>query len=87
MQARLGFGIATAIDPEILLVDEVMAVGDADFAAKCEKRINKLLEGGTTLILVSHSMADIRKYCTRTVKIDHGRIIADGPTAEILGTM
>lgn len=85
MQARLSFGIATAIDPEILLVDEVMAVGDADFAGKCEKRINRLLEGGTTLILVSHSMGDIRKYCTRTVKIDHGRIVADGPTDEVLG--
>lgn len=85
MQARLGFGIATAIDPEILLVDEVMAVGDADFASKCEKRINKLLEGGTTLILVSHSMSDIRKYCTRVVKIDHGRIVADGTTEEVLG--
>ena len=87
MQARLGFGIATAIEPEILLVDEVMAVGDADFAAKCEKRINRLLAGGTTLILVSHSMADIRKYCTRVVKLDHGHVVADGPTEEVLGML
>ena len=85
MQARLSFGVATAIEPEILLVDEVMAVGDADFAAKCETRINKLLAGGTTLVLVSHSMADIRKYCTRVVKLDHGHVIADGPTEEVLG--
>lgn len=85
MQARIGFGIATAIEPEILLVDEVMAVGDADFSAKCEVRINRLLRGGTTLILVSHSMADIRKYCTRTIRMDHGNIVADGPTEEILG--
>lgn len=85
MQARLGFGIATAIEPEILLVDEVMSVGDTDFAEKCERRINKLLAGGTTLILVSHSMADIRKYCTRVVKLDHGHIVADGPTEEVLG--
>ncbi len=85
MQARLGFGVATAIDPEILLVDEVMAVGDADFAAKCEKRINGLLANGTTLILVSHSMADIRKYCTRVVKLDHGHLVADGKTEEVLG--
>lgn len=84
MQARLGFGIATAIEPEILLVDEVMAVGDADFAAKCEKRINKLLDIGTTLILVSHSMADIRKYCQRVIKLDHGRVVADGLSSEIL---
>jgi ABC-type polysaccharide/polyol phosphate transport system ATPase subunit len=85
MQARLGFGIATAIKPELLLVDEVMAVGDADFAKKCETRINGLLADGTTLILVSHSMGDIQKYCTRVVKIDHGKIVADGPTAEVLG--
>lgn len=86
MQARLSFGIATAIEPEVLLVDEVMAVGDADFAGKCEKRINKLLAGGTTLVLVSHSMADIRKYCARVVKMDHGRIVADGPTESVFGT-
>ncbi len=85
MQARLGFGIATAIEPEILLVDEVMAVGDAAFAAKCEKRINKLLAGGTTLILVSHNPADIRKYCNRVVKLDHGRIVADGAPEAVLG--
>lgn len=84
MQARLGFGIATAIEPEILLVDEVMAVGDADFAAKCEKRINGLLNNGTTLILVSHSMADIRKYCTRAIRLDHGHVVADGPVNELL---
>ena len=84
MQARLSFGIATAIEPEILLVDEVMAVGDADFAQKCEIRINRLLAGGTTLLLVSHSMADIRKYCSRVVKIDHGRIVADGTVEEVL---
>ena len=70
MLARLGFGIATAIKPEILLVDEVMAVGDANFAGKCEKRIAGLLAGGTTLILVSHSMADIRKYCDRVIRLD-----------------
>jgi len=86
MQARLGFGIATAIDPEVLLVDEVLSVGDADFAAKCETRINRLLAGGTTLVLVSHSMAAIRKHCVRVVKIDHGRIVADGPVAEVLGS-
>ena len=80
MMARLGFGVATAIQPEILLVDEVMAVGDANFAAKCEVRINKLLQGGTTLILVSHNPADIEKYCKRVIRIDHGKIIEDKET-------
>lgn len=84
MQARLGFGVATAIEPEILLVDEVMAVGDADFAAKCEKRINRLLANGTTLVLVSHSMADIQKYCTRVIRLDHGKVVADGRAEEVL---
>ena len=77
MLARLGFGVATAIQPEILLVDEVMAVGDASFAQKCEVRINNLLKGGTTLILVSHNPADIKKYCNRVITIDHGKVIAD----------
>ena len=87
MQARLGFGVATAIDPEILLVDEVMAVGDAEFAAKCEKRINRLLDGGTTLFLVSHNKADIHKYCTRAVKLERGRVIMDGAVDDVLATI
>ena len=86
MLARLGFGIATAIKPEILLVDEVMAVGDADFAAKCKQRIDGLLADGATLILVSHSMAVIRAYCDRVIRLDHGHVVADGPTDKILGT-
>lgn len=85
MLARIGFGVATAIKPEILLVDEVMAVGDADFKKKCEERINGLLNAGTTLILVSHSMSDIKKYCQRVIKLDHGHIVADGLTEEVLG--
>lgn len=85
MYARLGFGVATAIEPEILLVDEVMAVGDADFKAKCEKRINKLLDNGTTLFLVSHTPDDVRKYCRRAVKLDHGKVVGDGTVKEILG--
>jgi len=85
MQARLGFAVATAIDPEILLVDEVMAVGDADFMKKCETRISRLFENGTTLFLVSHNWDDIRKYCDRVVKIEHGHVVADGPTREVIG--
>lgn len=80
MKARVGFGVATAINPDILIVDEVMAVGDADFKGKCSERINKLLEGGTTLLLVSHSPADIQKYCNRVIRLDHGRVVYDGPT-------
>lgn len=85
MQARLGFAVATAINPEILLVDEVMAVGDADFAAKCEKRMNALISTGTTLLLVSHNLPDIRRHCSRVIKLDHGRIVADGTVSDVIG--
>ena len=77
MKARLGFGVATAIQPELLLVDEVMAVGDAKFSLKCESRIRNLLQNGTTLILVSHNSADIKKYCSRVIQLDHGKVVKD----------
>ena len=79
MMARLGFGIATAINPEILLVDEVLSVGDASFREKCSERITKLLKQGVTLILVSHSMDHIKKHCDRVLKLDHGRLVSDQP--------
>ncbi len=85
MLARLGFGIATAIKPEILLVDEVMAVGDAAFKAKCKGRIQSLLQEGTALILVSHNMADIKTYCERVIRLDHGKILQDGTVEAVLG--
>lgn len=84
MKARLGFGIITAIEPEILLVDEVLAVGDAEFKKKCENRIDLLLSNGCTLFLVSHNPADIRRYCDRVIRLARGKIVADGPTSEIL---
>ena len=79
MLARIGFGVATAINPDILLVDEVMAVGDADFRKKCDVRMRDLLAAGVTLILVSHNPQDIRKHCNRVIKLEHGRVIYDGP--------
>ncbi len=78
MLARIGFGVATAIRPEILLVDEVMAVGDADFRKRCETRIQSLLAGGTTLVLVSHNPSDIKRYCQRIIRLDHGKVVYDG---------
>ena len=85
MKARLGFGVVTAIKPDILLVDEVMAVGDADFRLRSEARIRGLLQEGTTLVLVSHSPGDIRKYCNRVIKLEHGRVVADGTPDEVFG--
>ena len=77
MLARIGFGVATAIKPDILLVDEVMAVGDANFKTKCKERIDGLLRAGTTLILVSHNPSDIKTYCNRVIKLDHGKVVRD----------
>ncbi|MCP3967233.1 MAG: ABC transporter ATP-binding protein [Lentisphaerae bacterium] len=80
MKARLAFAVATAIKPEILLIDEILAVGDIDFAQKCEKRIKSLLNNNTTLILVSHNYNDIQNFCERTIKIENGIIVSDCST-------
>ena len=87
MQMRLGFAVATAIEPEILLVDEILAVGDSEFSKKCEMRIRKLLEKNTTLILVSHNPADIQKYCKRIIRLEHGVCRFDGSADEYYKTV
>jgi ABC-type polysaccharide/polyol phosphate transport system ATPase subunit len=84
MIARLGFSIATAWTPDILILDEVLAVGDASFTAKCEERIAAFHAAGTTVLLVSHSAADIRKNCQRVVWLDDGELRADGPAERVL---
>ena len=82
MVARLGFSIATTIQPEILIVDEILGVGDFLFQQKCEKRINNMMSGGTTVVVVSHSIEQIERLCDRVVWLDHGkvRMIGDTPT-------
>lgn len=74
MYARLGFSIATMVQPDILIVDEVLSVGDYRFQEKCEDRINKMIEQGITIILVSHSIDMIKRICTKVVWLDHGQI-------------
>jgi len=83
MYARLGFAIATIIKPDILIVDEILAVGDYKFQEKCYQRINELMEGGTTVLLVSHSIDTIKRFCQRAAWMDKGRIVAVGPAEEI----
>lgn len=78
MRARLGFAIATIVDPDILIVDEVLAVGDSSFQKKCRKRIKELLERGTTLLFVSHAKAPVMELCQHAVWLDHGEIIKLG---------
>ncbi len=72
MKARLGFSVATMVKPEILIVDEILAVGDYKFRKKCERRMNEMLEGGTTLLYVSHSIDEVRRLCDHALWIDKG---------------
>jgi ABC-type polysaccharide/polyol phosphate transport system ATPase subunit len=82
MLARLGFACATAVDPDIILADEVLAVGDANFELKCLDKIARLREKGTTVILVSHSQAAVEKFCTRGIVFYEGEIKCDGPISQ-----
>jgi lipopolysaccharide transport system ATP-binding protein len=84
MQMRLGFSIVIHTDPEVLLVDEVLAVGDLAFQKKCMDRIRALKEKGCTLLLVSHDTEQTRKVCDRLLWLRGGRIVALGPTDEVL---
>lgn len=78
MSARLGFGMATAVKPEILIVDEVLAVGDAIFQNKCFVKIRQLLKGGTTVIFVSHNVALMVEFCSRAIFLHERKILLDG---------
>ncbi|MGD1076252.1 MAG: ABC transporter ATP-binding protein, partial [Thermodesulfovibrionales bacterium] len=78
MIARLGFSIATEVDPDILIIDEILAVGDEHFKTKCNERIVNFKERGSTMFLVSHNMNDIKKFCNKVLWLDHGQIRAYG---------
>jgi ABC-2 type transport system ATP-binding protein len=84
MLARLGFSIATAWLPEILILDEVLTVGDAAFTEKCEQKMRSFHDAGITILVVSHSEKVIRDTCTRCIWLDAGRLRADGGTEEVL---
>ncbi len=84
MTTRLGFSIAVHIFPDIIFIDEVLAVGDAAFQEKCIERILKMKAEGRTLMFVSHSADAVRLVCDRAVWLDHGQVQADGPTDEVL---
>lgn len=80
MQARLGFAVATVVKPQILIVDEVLSVGDFKFQEKCERRIEELLAGDTTVLIVTHSLEQIRRLCTRVLWLEKGRTVMLGET-------
>ena len=84
MSARLGFAIATDVEPNLLLIDEVFSVGDAAFEKKCEARMEHFKEKGVTILLVSHDLDLIRTTCTRTLFLNQGRIVAIGPTDDVI---
>lgn len=84
MVARLGFSVATSRRPQILLVDEVLSVGDGPFQEKCIERMRSYQTMGTTIIIVSHSMPTIETFCSRALWLDHGEIKALGPVHEVV---
>jgi lipopolysaccharide transport system ATP-binding protein len=83
MQARMGFAVATVVDPEILVVDEVLAVGDAAFQRKCEKRIHEMIENAATLLFVSHSNDTVKRLCDKAIWLKKGEIVMTGNAAEV----
>src|SRR5690242_9041271 len=86
MFMRLGFAVATEVDPDILLMDEILAVGDESFQQKCNARIEDFRHRGKTIIFVSHSLAAVRQLCERALLIEGGALLADGPSDEVVAT-
>ena len=80
MMARLGFAIAADVEPDVLLIDEVLAVGDELFQAKCRDRIGAIRRSGCTVLYVSHDLGSVAETCERTLVLDHGRLLFDGPS-------
>ena len=83
MLSRLAFAVATAIKPDILIVDEALSVGDLAFQAKCMQRMRALLESGVTVLFVSHALNQVRQFCSKTIYISEGRVKAFGPTSNV----
>ncbi|HZT57752.1 MAG TPA: ABC transporter ATP-binding protein [Pyrinomonadaceae bacterium] len=84
MLLRLAFAASTAVEPEILLLDEVMAAGDAEFIERARARINGVMERASIVVFASHSLTTLPEFCERTIWIDRGRVAADGPTREVV---
>ena len=84
MYARLGFAIAIHTDPELLLVDEILAVGDAPFQKKCLDRIKQMQNEGRSIILVTHDTSTVENFCDSAVVLDHGKLLAQGETKSVI---
>lgn len=83
MQARLGFAIATMVQPDILVVDEILSVGDYQFQQKCYDRMERMMGGGTTLLYVSHDVESVRKLCDHAIWLEHGNVRMQGRVEEV----
>jgi ABC-type polysaccharide/polyol phosphate transport system ATPase subunit len=84
MRARLGFSIATSVDPDVLLLDEVLATGDQVFRAKSKERVLDLVRSAKAIVLVTHDMAWVTEYCNRAILLEHGAVIAEGDPADVV---
>jgi ABC-type polysaccharide/polyol phosphate transport system ATPase subunit len=84
MYMRLAFAVATEVDPDVLVVDEILAVGDTPFQAKCFDRLENFRRAGKTILFVTHSMAQVLKYCDRAVLLEHGRLVMDDTPAKVI---
>ena len=83
MKSRLGFSIATVVEPDILILDEVLSVGDAKFRKKSEKKIMSMIEKNVTVLFVSHSLEQVRRVCNKAILLEKGHIIAQGEIEEV----
>lgn len=83
MMMRLAFSVATIVNPEILIVDEILAVGDDAFQKKSHKKMMELMHGGATVLYVSHNLSQIRELCSKVIWLDHGKIVMQGGTDEV----
>lgn len=83
MVARLGFAIATQVEADILVVDEILSVGDYSFQQKCHRRMEEMLAQGSTLLFVSHDAEQVKRLCKRAIWLDHGNIVQDGPSGPV----
>ena len=84
MRARLGFSIATAVDPDVLLLDEVLGTGDQTFRAKSQARVMELVKAAKGIVLVTHDMHWVTEFCNKAMLLEHGRIVAEGDPAEVV---
>jgi len=83
MKVRLGFAVAVQLNPDLMIIDEVLAVGDLSFRTKCLSRLNEMKKRGVSFILVSHNMTDIVQFTDRAILLEHGRLLIDGPSLEV----